>query len=70
MRERKSSQRELARPKTRNAIAEASRPISSAGRRPYLSDTRPQIGEAISWAIENEAIIQPTISGVALSLSA
>ena len=41
--------------------------MSSAGRRPYRSDTRPQSGAESSWAMENDAIIRPTISGDAFS---
>ena len=44
--------------------------MRSAGRRPYRSDTLPQSGADTSCAIENDAIMAPIISGVALSLSA
>jgi hypothetical protein len=53
IRDRKSQATVLARPNATYATAEAESPIRSAGRRPYRSETRPQIGAAISWAIEN-----------------
>ena len=48
MREANSSHTLVASPKTVYAAADAKSPISSAGRRPYRSDTRPQRGAEIS----------------------
>ena len=63
MRHRNRSQTEFAKPKTQNAAADALRLTSSAGRRPYRSETRPQIGAETSCATKNDAIIMPMVVG-------
>ncbi len=54
-RERKSSQSEWANPNATYANAELASPTSSAGRRPYRSETCPHTGDEKSWAIGNDA---------------
>src|SRR5256885_7574947 len=60
-RDTNSNQSDAANPKTAYAMADAVRPTSNAGRRPYRSDTRPQTGEAISCATGNEAVKNPIV---------
>src|SRR5919206_53525 len=55
-RDNNNNQIELANAKTRYAIPAALRPTSNAGRRPYLSENRPQIGALINCAAVNAPI--------------
>jgi len=59
-RERNSRNSELAYANTIYATADAIIPTTSAGRRPYRSENRPQIGALSSCATENDDTSNPT----------
>ena len=65
MRDTSSSQYESAYAKTMYASIDAPSPNSSAGLRPYLSDTRPHSGALMSCIAENDAMSTITMKSLA-----